>query len=183
MTLGTGWSKYISPDTTDYHYLAEALIQIPDFREAVIAYYNATFAPQANALITENGTIYGYADCLADSAEMNFVLWPYIRVGDPNNAEHIWKNTTYASVLADMQNWLTQRIAKLDMTFAETVFVTGDVNGDGVVNISDAVALLRYLAGDESVNIIIGNSDMNGDGTVNISDAVTLLRRLAGYND
>lgn len=183
MTLGTGWTKYISPDTTDYHYLAEALIQIPDFREAVIAYYNATFAPQANALITEDGTIYGYADCLADSAEMNFVLWPYIRVGDPNNAEHIWKNTTYASVLADMQNWLTQRIAKLDVTFAETVFVTGDVNGDGVVNISDAVALLRYLAGDESVNIIIGNSDMNGDGTVNISDAVTLLRRLAGYND
>ena len=183
MTLGTGWTKYISPDTTDYHYLAEALIQIPDFREAVIAYYNATFAPQANALISEDGTIYGYADCLADSAEMNFVLWPYIRVGDPNNAEHIWKNTTYASVLADMQNWLTQRIAKLDVTFAETVFVTGDVNGDGVVNISDAVALLRYLAGDESVNIIIGNSDMNGDGTVNISDAVTLLRRLAGYND
>ena len=183
MTLGTGWTKYISPDTTDYHYLAEALIQIPDFREAVIAYYNATFAPQANALITEDGTIYGYADCLADSAEMNFVLWPYIRVGDPNNAEHIWKNTTYASVLADMQNWLTQRIAKLDVTFVETVFVTGDVNGDGVVNISDAVALLRYLAGDESVNIIIGNSDMNGDGTVNISDAVTLLRRLAGYND
>lgn len=183
MTLGTGWTKYISPDTTDYHYLAEALIQIPDFREAVIAYYNETFAPQANALIAEDGMIYGYADRLTDSAEMNFVLWPYIRVGDPNNAEHIWKNTTYASVLADMQNWLTQRIAKLDATFAETVFVTGDVNGDGVVNISDAVALLRYLAGDESVNIIIGNSDMNGDGTVNISDAVTLLRRLAGYND
>lgn len=183
MTLGTGWTKYISPDTTDYHYLADALIQIPDFREAVIAYYNETFAPQANALIAENGTIYGYADRLTDSAEMNFVLWPYIRVGDPNNTEHIWKNTTYASVLADMQNWLTQRIAKLNVTFAETVFVTGDVNGDGVVNISDAVALLRYLAGDESVNIIIGNSDMNGDGTVNISDAVTLLRRLAGYND
>lgn len=183
MTLGTGWTKYISPDTTDYHYLADALIQIPDFREAVIAYYNETFAPQANALIAENGTIYGYADRLRYSAEMNFVLWPYIRVGDPSNAEHIWTNTTYASVLADMQNWLTQRIAKLNVTFAETVFVTGDVNGDGVVNISDAVALLRYLAGDESVNIIIGNSDMNGNGTVNISDAVTLLRRLAGYND
>ena len=147
MTLGTGWTKYISPDTTDYHYLADALIQIPDFREAVIAYYNATFAPQANALITEDGTIYGYADRLTDSAEMNFVLWPYIRVGDPNNTEHIWKNTTYASVLADMQNWLTQRIAKLNVTFAETVFVTGDVNGDGVVNSDDAVCILRNLAG------------------------------------
>ena len=147
MTLGTGWSKYISPDTTDYHYLADALIRIPDFREAVIAYYNETFAPQANALITENGTIRGYADHLTDSAEMNFVLWPYIRVGDPSNDEHIWKNTTYTSVLADMQNWLTQRIAKLDVTFAETVFVTGDVNGDGEVNSDDAVCILRNLAG------------------------------------
>ena len=183
MTLGTGWTKYISPDTTDYHYLAEALIQIPDFREAVIAYYNATFAPQANALITEDGTIYGYADCLADSAEMNFVLWPYIRVGDPNNAEHIWKNTTYASVLADMQNWLTQRIAKLDVAFAETVFVTGDVNGDGDIDIFDVYALCRYLAGYEVEGFIYANSDVNGDGDVDIFDAWTLQRRLAGYDD
>ena len=181
MTLGTGWTKYISPDTTDYHYLAEALIQIPDFREAVIAYYNETFAPQANALITEDGTIYGYADCLADSAEMNFVLWPYIRVGDPNNAEHIWKNTTYASVLADMQNWLTQRIAKLNVTFAETVFVTGDVNGDGVVNSDDAVCILRYLAGYD-VDVKIENGNVNGDGVVNSDDAVCILRNLAGLD-
>ena len=181
MTLGTGWTKYISPDTTDYHYLAEALIQIPDFREAVIAYYNETFAPQANALIAEDGMIYGYADRLTDSAEMNFVLWPYIRVGDPNNAEHIWKNTTYASVLADMQNWLTQRIAKLDVTFAETVFVTGDVNGDGVVNSDDAVCILRYLAGYD-VDVKIENGNVNGDGVVNSDDAVCILRNLAGLD-
>ena len=181
MTLGTGWTKYISPDTTDYHYLADALIQIPDFREAVIAYYNETFAPQANALIAENGTIYGYADHLTDSAEMNFVLWPYIRVGDPSNAEHIWKNTTYASVLADMQNWLTQRIAKLNVTFAETVFVTGDVNGDGEVNSDDAVCILRYLAGYD-VDVKIENGDVNGDGEVNSDDAVCILRNLAGLD-
>lgn len=183
MTLGTGWTKYISPDTTDYHYLADALIQIPDFREAVIAYYNETFAPRANALIAENGTIRGYADRLTDSAEMNFVLWPYIRVGDPNNAEHIWKNTTYASVLADMQNWLTQRIAKLDVAFAETVFVTGDVNGDGDIDIFDVYALCRYLAGYEVEGFIYANSDVNGDGDVDIFDAWTLQRRLAGYDD
>ena len=181
MTLGTGWTKYISPDTTDYHYLADALIQIPDFREAVIAYYNETFAPQANALIAENGAIRGYAYRLTDSAEMNFVLWPYIRVGDPSNTGHIWKNATYASVLADMQNWLTQRIAKLDVTFAETVFVTGDVNGDGVVNSDDAVCILRYLAGYD-VDIKIENGDVNGDGVVNSDDAVCILRNLAGLD-
>ena len=181
MTLGTGWSKYISPDTTDYHYLADALIRIPDFREAVIAYYNETFAPRANALIAENGTIRGYADHLTDSAEMNFVLWPYIRVGDPSNADHIWQNTTYTSVLADMQNWLTQRIAKLDVTFAETVFVTGDVNGDGEVNSDDAVCILRYLAGYD-VDVKIENGDVNGDGEVNSDDAVCILKNLAGLN-
>jgi len=181
MTLGTGWTKYISPDTTDYHYLADALIQIPDFREAVIAYYNETFAPQANALIAENGAIRGYAYRLTDSAEMNFVLWPYIRVGDPSNTGHIWKNATYASVLADMQNWLTQRIAKLDVTFAETVFVTGDVNGDGVVNSDDAVCILRYLAGYD-VDVKIENGDVNGDGVVNSDDAVCILRNLAGLD-
>ena len=177
MTLGTGWTKYISPDTTDYHYLADALIQIPDFREAVIAYYNETFALQANALIAKND----YAGRLTDSAEMNFVLWPYIRVGDPNNDEHIWKNTTYTSVLADMQNWLTQRIAKLDVTFAETVFVTGDVNGDGEVNSDDAVCILRYLAGYD-VDVKIENGDVNGDGEVNSDDAVCILRNLAGLD-
>lgn len=181
MTLGTGWTKQITPDTTDYHYLAEALIQIPDFRDAVIAYYNATFAPQAKALIAQNGTISDYASCLTDSAKMNYILWPYIRVGDPSNNGHEWQNATYASVLEDMQNWLTQRIAKLDVTFAETT--KGDVNGDGVVNISDAVALLRFLAGFKDAKIDVGNSDMNGDGEVNISDAVKLLRSLASYND
>lgn len=183
MTLGTGWSKYISPDTTDYHYLADALIRIPDFREAVIAYYNETFAPQANALIAENGTIYGYASHLTDSAEMNFVLWPYIRVGDPSNAGHIWKNATYASVLADMQNWLTQRIAKLNVTFAETVFVMGDVNGDGDIDIFDVYALCRYLAGYEVEGFIYANSNVNSDGDVDIIDAWTLQRRLAGYEE
>ena len=184
MTLGTGWTKYISPDTTDYHYLADALIQIPDFREAVIAYYNETFAPQANALIAENGTIYGYADRLTDSAEMNFVLWPYIRVGDPNNAEHIWKNTTYASVLADMQNWLTQRIAKLNVTFAETVFVTGDVNGDGKVDIVDALMALQASA--EKIELTEEQTtlaDIDADGTVSAADALMILKVATGAMD
>jgi exopolysaccharide biosynthesis protein len=183
MTLGTGWTKQITPETTDYHYLAKALIQIPDFRDAVIKCYNETFAPQANALIAKNGTIYGYADHLTDSAEMNFVLWPYIRVGDPSNAEHIWQNTTYTSVLADMQSWLAQRIAKLDETFAAPDFATGDVNGDGDVDIFDVYALSRYLAGYEVEGFIPANGDVNGDGDVDIFDAWVLQRRLAGYEN
>lgn len=183
MTLGTGWSKQISPDTTDYHYLAEALIQIPDFRAAVNSYYTEHFAPLANRLIEEDGTIAEYEALLMDSAEMNFVLWPYIRIGNPTEDGHIWQNATYAGVVADMQSWLTSRIAKLDSTFAEQVFEVGDVNMDAKVDTSDAVLILRYALGyqDEGFNVLYG--DLNGDGFVDTSDAVLALRRALGYVD
>ena len=58
----------------------------------------------------------------------------------------------------------------------------GDVNGDGIVNSSDAVAILRYLAGYE-VDGNIGLGDYNCDGITNSSDAVAILRMLAGYVD
>lgn len=183
MTLGTGWTKQISPETTDYHYLAQALIQIPDFRAAVLRCYTKTFAPLAKDLIAENGMVDEYSAFLAKSAEMNFVLWPYIRVGEPDNAGHIWQNATYTSVLADMRSWLIRRIAYLDSTFAEPEFEPGDVNMDGTVDTSDAVLILRYALGyeDEGFNVLYG--DLNGDGLVDTSDAVLALRRALGYTD
>ena len=183
MTLGTGWTKQISPETTDYHYLAQALIQIPDFHAAVLRCYTETFAPLAKELLAENGAVNDYAARLTDSAEMNFVLWDYIRVGELDNAGHIWQGATYASVLADMRSWLTKRIAYLDSAFAGTVFEIGDVNGDGVVDIFDVYSLRRYLAGYEVEGIILANGDVNGDGDVDIFDAWALQRRLAGYED
>ena len=185
MTLGTGWTKEISPDITDYHYLAQALIKIPDFRAAVIRCYKETFALLEKGLLAENGAVNNYAARLTDSAAMNFVLWDYIRVGEPDNTGHIWQGATYASVLADMRSWLTQRIAKLDETFAAPAFETGDLNGDGKVNSSDAVAILQYLAGtlSDPDSIDIRNGDVNGDGRINSSDAVAILRHLAGYED
>ena len=183
MTLGTGWTKEISPDITDYHYLAQALIKIPDFRAAVVRCYNESFAPLAKKLIAENGTVSGYATRLTGSAEMNFVLWPYIRIGDPTEGGHIWQNATYVGVVADMQSWLTTRIAYLDSAFAGTIFEIGDVNMDGVVDTSDAVLILRHSLGYEDEDFNILYADLNGDGSVDSSDAVLALRRALGYTD
>ena len=183
MTLGTGWTKQISPETTDYHYLAQALIQIPDFRAAVLRCYTETFAPLAKKLLAENGVVNDYAARLTDSAAMNFVLWDYIRVGEPSNTGHFWPGATYASVLADMRSWLTNRIAYLDSAFAGTVFEIGDVNMDGVVDTSDAVLILRHSLGYEDEDFNILYADLNGDGSVDSSDAVLALRRALGYTD
>lgn len=55
---------------------------------------------------------------------------------------------------------------------------TGDINGDGKVNSTDALLALRYSTG--SSNLISGNAlinaDVNGDGKVNSADALIILR-------
>ncbi len=55
--------------------------------------------------------------------------------------------------------------------------VAGDVNGDGVINTADAVALVSYLTGRDE-NIEMSSADMNGDGRVNIIDNILLLNKI-----
>ncbi len=59
--------------------------------------------------------------------------------------------------------------------------IAGDVNGDGEVNLRDAVYLERYLAGGWGVSINDRNADVNGDGAANLVDAVLIKRHLAGW--
>lgn len=54
----------------------------------------------------------------------------------------------------------------------------GDINGDGSVNINDALLLLRYVC-ELDQDKVQGNPDVTGDGKVNNKDVVTLLRFVA----
>ena len=181
MTFGNSWTKYIDSSTENYRYLAGALIQIPAFKERVIKCFNEEFAPMIEAALAANGTLDSYYALLAENAELNYILWPYIRVGDPSNANHIWANATYDAVVADMEAWVSARLEKMKVTFAQPQFVPGDANGDGKADSSDAVAILRNLAGYDVPNFNEEAADFNGDGKADSSDAVAILRKLAGY--
>ena len=56
----------------------------------------------------------------------------------------------------------------------------GEVNGDGAVNIADAISLLGYLFGGQAEPGCLKAADANDDGGVNIADAVTILGYLFG---
>lgn len=112
---------------------------------------------------------------------MNYKLWDFIRVGDPQADGHIWQGASYESVVADMTSWIDARLSVMDKRFAQQTTLAGDVNGDGEVNSDDAVCILRYLAGYD-VDVKIENGNVNGDDTVNSDDAVCILRNLAGLD-
>ena len=61
------------------------------------------------------------------------------------------------------------------------IYLLGDANHDGKADSSDAVAILRNLAGYDVANFHEQTADFNGDGKADSSDAVAILRKLAGY--
>ena len=56
-----------------------------------------------------------------------------------------------------------------------TPILMGDVNGDGLVNITDVVCLVNYILHEDSTSIILEAADLNDDGAINITDAVALV--------
>ena len=66
----------------------------------------------------------------------------------------------------------------LQIRVGEDTVTWGDVNGDGKVNSTDAVLILRYAA-QLGVDIDTAAADVNGDGKINSTDAVLVLRYAA----
>lgn len=64
---------------------------------------------------------------------------------------------------------------------AETERVAGDVNEDGKVNARDALAVIKYSAG-QDVTINTANADVNADGKINARDALAIIKYSAGQD-
>lgn len=61
----------------------------------------------------------------------------------------------------------------------EDIVVPGDANGDGQLDISDAVAIVNYLLSKAPLdNSKLAAADVNGDGEVTITDAVMLVNMI-----
>ncbi len=54
--------------------------------------------------------------------------------------------------------------------------IKGDLNGDGKITVTDALCVLKQIAGTE---LLTDDADINGDGEVTVTDSIAVLRYIA----
>ena len=58
--------------------------------------------------------------------------------------------------------------------------LSGDVNGDGAINIADATELVDFILGNPSEIFNVNNADVDGDGMVTVADLTELIDFILG---
>ena len=77
-------------------------------------------------------------------------------------------------VLSDAKGKNYASVGNVSITAAFNT-VLGDVNGDGVVNITDAIGLVNHILGKSTFEVNELAADVNEDGAVNITDAIAIV--------
>ncbi len=60
-------------------------------------------------------------------------------------------------------------------TYKAPPYIPGDVNGDGLVNVTDIVATVNYIMEKSSPDFNKEAADLNGDGEINVTDIVMMV--------
>ena len=67
-----------------------------------------------------------------------------------------------------------------DMTVTAQYTELGDINGDGTVDMRDALQLMRWLIGSDELACDEAEADFNSDGKTDLMDALLLMRHILG---
>ena len=92
------------------------------------------------------------------------------------------QNHTSALVRIISVNAATNKVTDENIAAVKLNYTLGDANGNGTVEISDAVRVLRYIVNsehpEEDGTFVEQAADMNGNGTVEVGDVVAILQML-----
>lgn len=111
----------------------------------------------------------------------------YINQATADEKGTVTFDNVYPSSLVDSTVYLsgTRLDGLTKMGFIDLQVMLGDVNGDNIIDVGDAIVLLRYIAGLESEigAEALAAADVNGDNIIDVGDAMELLRNIAGLSD
>jgi subtilisin family serine protease len=117
-------------------------------------------------LVNETGAVLDEVACRIENCTVTLSATP---VKSTWNGE-TYENRTYRAVVSDDVG------ASASDSVSTAVYIPGDVNGDGVVDIFDAVVVGRHWQSTRGTIRYSGAPDLNNDGQVNVLDAVMIGR-------
>ena len=68
--------------------------------------------------------------------------------------------------------------ATSDLTVKDIML--GDVNNDGIINVTDAIGVVNYILKNTPSSFVEGAADVNQDGIINITDAIGVVNMILG---
>ena len=148
--------------------------------KGVGGYYEYNSSTGANQYLSslevkDNATLKAYAGTSDTSVGHSAIEWldnvtllDNHAITEPAGA--YWSNEAHAVLDAD-----GKEIREQWVTIAVRTVIPGDANGDGKVNITDAVAIVDYILGNRMEGFNEAAADVNNDTKINITDAVAVV--------
>lgn len=181
---GVDWDRIIEIPTIDYgtyHLYPDGWNRSADWGTQWIKdHIEATNTANKPSVLEEYGiknnreSVYKtWSSTLIDNGGAGIMHWILTGVGFDGSSlypDYDGFRVTYPSSVADI---IIDDAAKMNKKSESNPIVLGDVNNDGIVNISDYIALQKYVVGEPN-NINVSNGDLNKDGKINTSDLFLL---------
>lgn len=133
--------------------------------------------PEFRRALTERYTLYR-GTLIEDMFALIDEQAAYLSVVQEPNHE-LWGMAFHASV-NNLKSWLADRIEWLDGEWLVSGPSQGDADGNGTIDMQDALIVLRAAMGLADPEALIPQADMNGDGAIGMDDALTVLRIAMG---
>ena len=118
------------------------------------------------------------ADGLDELCEYCQDYYDYAAPSITRNGDFGLDATDYGKQVEKAQNWFTQRANLIYEQLKNEIVLPGDVNGNGVVSITDITVLIDYMLSGSHIFIIKDNADVDGNGEITINDVTTLIDQM-----
>lgn len=130
---------------------------------------NATVVNNGSDVVSFTVTVYANSTALGNTIVSNLAPGANVTV-----TVATWNTTTWAYGHYFLTVATNASYANFTSSLAVWVVLQGDINGDGTVNILDAITLGNAFLTTPSSSSWNPNADINGDNVVNILDAIIL---------
>ena len=171
------FNDVIDSQTTTWYFEDQQTSNVPSSNiDEYSENHGSYFEPREDRKGDVARTIFYFKVMYSDIADENFFnqqkeILKNWHLQDPANEDEIARTWKIADYQQNKPNPFVLDESLIVRSFFEDEFISGDINGDGNLNILDVVELINQILSGQNTT----ECDINGDGGVNILDVVALV--------